>query len=198
MFYVDSCVAFFLFGEPNAAMRRLRRNQSTLFNCLQVTVSKLGAWQETDVTANLNGGSLTTDIDALPPAFKGIHDALTRQRVYGVCNLTCWSRDSPEADAGSFQDDVTESQDFENALLYERQFDRIFTAGPAKLQTVISNREFAAFYHLLRCFDEDVSTVADNTPSSLKASNFTVHVVQSPSSPGSTSILAVSNINSRY
>ena len=48
------------------------------------------------------------------------------------------------------------------------------------MQTVISDREFAAFYNLLRCFDKDVSMIAHNTSSSLKASNFTVHFIQPP------------------
>ena len=98
---------------------------------------------------------------------------------YATCLVSC---DTREADAGSFQatDDVTNTRDFQNAYYYETQFNRVFTAGSAESQTVINNREFAAFYHLLRCFDEDVSTVANNTSSSLKASNFTVHFVQSP------------------
>ena len=91
-------------------------------------------------------------------------------------------RDTPEADAGSFQatDNVTNTRDFQNAHCYETQFNRVFTAGSAESQTVINNQEFAAFYHLLRVFYEDVSIVAKNTSSSLKASNFTVHFVQSP------------------
>lgn len=87
-------------------------------------------------------------------------------------------RDVPETDTRT--DNVTNTRDFQNVRRYETQFNRVFMAGSAGSQTVINNREFAAFYHLLRCFDEDVSTVANNTSSSLKASNFTVHFVQSP------------------
>ena len=85
-----------------------------MFNCLQVMV-EMGT-DETDVWTNLHGGSLATDIHALPSAFKDIQDALAQPRVYRVCNLPCWSQHFPETDAGSFQatDDVTQSQDFQD------------------------------------------------------------------------------------
>jgi hypothetical protein len=50
-----------------------------------------------------------------------------------------------------------------------------------RMQTVISNREFAAFYNILRCFAQDAEMIADRkTSSSLKAGNFTVHFIQPP------------------
>ena len=91
MIYVDSRVTFLALRESNAAIGRLRRDHRTLFNCLQVSVEKLGSWQTTDVTENLQGGILTDDILNLPSAFKDIQDALARPRVYRVCNLSCWS-----------------------------------------------------------------------------------------------------------
>ena len=102
-------------------------------------------------------------------------------------------RDVPETDT-RFQatDDVTNTQDFQNVRRYETQFNRVFMAGSAGSQTVINNREFAAFYHLLRCFDD-----ANNTSSSLKVTSlFTSSSLRS--SPGMKTILAVSNINSQY
>ena len=53
--------------------------------------------------------------------------------------------------------------------------------GTTESQTVISDRELAVFHNLLRCFDRDVELIAsDETSSSLKASNFTVHFIQPP------------------
>jgi hypothetical protein len=112
-----------------------------------------------------------------------LHSKTSRMHSRGhVCTEYVACLVGRDADAGSFQatDDVTNTRDFQNAHCYETHFNRVFTAGSSESQTVINNREFAAFYHLLRCFDEDVSTVANNTSSSLKASNFTVHFVQSP------------------
>ena len=46
---------------------------------------------------------------------------------------------------------------------------------------MISDREFAAFHYLLRCFDLDVELIAEEkNSSSLKTSNFTVHFIQPP------------------
>ena len=83
---------------------------------------------------------------------------------------------------GSFQatDNDTQTRDLQNARSYETQFNRVFTLGTTESRTVISDREFAAFYNLLRCFDKDVSMIARNKSSSLKASNFTVHFIQPP------------------
>ena len=54
-------------------------------------------------------------------------------------------------------------------------------ASSTGMRAVISDREFAAFYNLLRCFDQDAEMIADRkTSSSLKASNFTVHFIQPP------------------
>ena len=175
MIYVDSCVTIL---EPI-------KNHITLFNCLRVTIKNLGKWDIDDVKAN--GTIITTDNFLLHPAaaaaFTAIQEALEQPRVYKlVCNLPCWSRHSPEADAGSFQDDVKEKRDYQNAVSYKTQFDNIFKAGEVTAVGVDIDREFATFYHLLRCFNEDVSKVAQHpsSSSSLKASNFTVHFAQPP------------------
>ena len=91
----------------------------------------------------------------------------------------------PETDT-RFQatDDVTNTQDFQNVRRYET---RVFMAGSAGSQTVINNREFAAFYHLLRCFDEDILTVANNKYFFISQGHFTVHFVQSPFLSGNES-----------
>ena len=94
MIQVDGCVTFLALGESNAAIGRLRQDHRILFNCLQLSVKKLGSWQLADVMGNLQGGILTDNIYGLPSAFKDIQDALARPRVYRVCSLPCWSRHS--------------------------------------------------------------------------------------------------------
>ena len=94
-------------------------------------------------------------------------------------------RDVPETDTRT--DNVTNTRDFQNVRRYETQFNRVFMAGSAGSQTVINNREFAAFYHLLRCFDEDILTVANNKYFFISQGHFTVHFVQSPFLSGNES-----------
>ncbi|KAN0081479.1 hypothetical protein V8E55_009103 [Tylopilus felleus] len=134
-----------------------------LFKCLQVTVKRLGMWTEEDMKENLQGGLLRTRIDVLPDVFKEIDDALARAREYIETN------------------DDTQNRDYQNVYHYKTQFDLVFTRTATHSPTVVNEREFAAFYHLLRCFDEDVEMIAtDDVSSALKASNFTVHFIQPP------------------
>lgn len=85
------------------------------------------------------------------------------------------------ADIDSIQAAIIQTRDYDNAHFYE-EFSRVFVlAGTDQTHTVISGREFAAFYNVLRCFNEDVSKIVHKSASSsLKASNFTVHFVQPP------------------
>ena len=74
-----------------------------------------------------------------------------------------------------------QKRDLENARSYETQFDRVFAlAGTQSPATVLSGREFSAFYNVLRCFNEDVERVNNDPSSSLKASNFTLYFIQPP------------------
>ncbi|OJA19944.1 hypothetical protein AZE42_11603 [Rhizopogon vesiculosus] len=43
----------------------------------------------------------------------------------------------------------------------------------------VTNREFATFFHVLRCFDEDSELIKSDSSSALKASNFIVKWVNS-------------------
>ncbi|KAF8554814.1 hypothetical protein OG21DRAFT_1508454 [Imleria badia] len=73
--------------ESNKAIWKLQQHHNALFECLQVMVEKPGAWCPEDVMRNMRGGILSNDINALPPAFREIHDALAQQRVYNVCTF---------------------------------------------------------------------------------------------------------------
>ena len=87
----------------------------------------------------------------------------------------------PNADGKSFQVVDEQGRDLENARSYETQFDRVFAlAGTQSPVTVLNGREFAAFYNVLRCFDDDVDKINNDPSSSLKANNFTVHFIQPP------------------
>jgi hypothetical protein len=64
---------------------------------------------------------------------------------------------------------------------YNTQFERVFTPVETEPPTVVKYREFAAFYNLLRGFNEDVLRIASHEiSSSFKASNFAVHFVHPP------------------
>ncbi|KAN0081514.1 hypothetical protein V8E55_009138 [Tylopilus felleus] len=150
--------------ESEKAIGELQKSPyGVLFKCLQVTVKQLGMWTEEDMKRNLQGGFLRTRINVLPDVFKEIDDALAHAREYIETN------------------DDTQNRDHQNAYHYKTQFDLVFTRTATHSPTVVNEREFAAFYHLLRCFDEDVKMIAtDDVSSALKASNFTVHFIQPP------------------
>ena len=78
--------------------------------------------------------------------------------------------------------DVEGSDDYKIARKrYETQFKRVFTPVETESPTLVKYREFAAFYNLLRGFNEDVVSIArDNISSSIKASNFAMHFLHPP------------------
>ena len=183
--FSSSCCLFTGFSallESEKALGELQKSPyGVLFKCLQVTVKQLGMWTEEDMKRNLQGGFLRTRINVLPDVFKEIDDALAHAREYIVCTFHVLSR--PRADMGLSQEtnDDTQNRDYQNAYHYKTQFDLVFTRTATHSPTVVNEREFAAFYHLLRCFDEDVEIIAtDDVSSALKASNFTVHFIQPP------------------
>ncbi|KAG6380506.1 hypothetical protein JVT61DRAFT_8665 [Boletus reticuloceps] len=145
------------------ATEELRENHAILFKCLQVTVKRLAAWVPTDVEENLQGGTLTEDITALPPGFGEVRDALAQPRRYKAS-------------------DVKDNQDFRVAQKwYKTQFKRVFAPDETNSRTLVRSREVAAFYNLLRGFNDDVLRIAGHkVSSSVKASNFAIHFIQPP------------------
>ncbi|KAH0834610.1 hypothetical protein J3R83DRAFT_10065, partial [Lanmaoa asiatica] len=144
------------------ARKNLRENHATLFECLQVTVRRLGGWAPTDVEENLKGGALTEDITALPTTFREIQDALVQPRQYKT-------------------GDVESSQDFQITRKWcKMHFERVFIPVETKSSALVRVREFAAFYNVLRSFNDDVSRIAGNASSSIKTSNFAIHFIQPP------------------
>ncbi|KAG6374813.1 hypothetical protein JVT61DRAFT_4197 [Boletus reticuloceps] len=148
------------------ATRELRADHATLFERLQVTVKRLGSWVPADVERNQKDGFFTADIAELPSAFKDIHDALAEPRRYKASS-------------------VEDTDDYQFARKrYNVQFDRIFT--PVETEStessvvVVHSREFAAFYNVLRGFNEDALRLANQYPASVKASNFVIHFLQPP------------------
>ena len=138
-------------------------------------------WTEEDMKENLQGGLLRTRIDVLPDVFKEIDDALARAREYIVCTFHVLSQPRPDVGLSQETNDDTQNRDYQNAYHYKTQFDLVFTRTATHSPTVVNEREFAAFYHLLRCFDKDVEMIAtEDVSSALKASNFTVHFIQPP------------------
>ncbi len=83
------------------------------------------------------------------------------------------------AEVSFLQPEDNQNRDCQNARSYRIEFDLIFAPAGAESNTVLSVREFAAFYNVLRCYHSDTLKIkrADTT-SSLKASNFTVHFIQ--------------------
>lgn len=82
------------------------------------------------------------------------------------------------ADVSFLQPDDNQTRDCQNARSYRIEFDRIFASAGAESNTVLSDREFAAFYNVLRCYHSDALKIKDVDAPSLKASNFSVHFIQ--------------------
>ncbi|KAH0825996.1 hypothetical protein J3R83DRAFT_7465, partial [Lanmaoa asiatica] len=141
----------------------LRQNHTTLFERLRVKVKVLGSWALADVEENQKDGEFTEDIAELPPTFKDIQDALEMPRFYK-------------------ESDVEGNEDYEVARKrYKTQFERVFRPIETESPALVKYREFAAFYNLLRGFNEDVvKIVGPDVSSAIKASNFAMHFVHPP------------------
>jgi hypothetical protein len=72
-----------------------------------------------------------------------------------------------------------EVRDFRNAQAYATHFDYIFVASPNPSGKV-TNREFATFFNVLRCFDEDSGRITIDGSSAMKASNLVVYFISPP------------------
>jgi hypothetical protein len=74
---------------------------------------------------------------------------------------------------------AAEIRDYENARHYNTHFDDIFVAT-ANPPSNVTNREFATFFNVLRCFGEDSDRIKSDSSSALKASNFIVYFILPP------------------
>ncbi|KAH0831420.1 hypothetical protein J3R83DRAFT_14092, partial [Lanmaoa asiatica] len=140
---------------------KLRRDYPILFKCLQVTVQRLATWNWMDVNQNQKGGIFANDIDVLSPEFGETVGALSQPLLTS---------------------DLENSQDFQVARMwYQTQFERVFMPIESNSRALVRSREVAAFYNVLRSFNDDVLRIAGhNVSSSLKASNFAIHFLQPP------------------
>ncbi|KAF8452259.1 hypothetical protein L210DRAFT_3517879 [Boletus edulis BED1] len=143
--------------------KELSQSHAMLFECLRVKVGHLGSWAAADIEGNQKDGVLTEDIAELPSAFQEIQNALQSPRFYKASN-------------------VEGSQDYKVLReWYGKEFDCIFVAADTESPGLVTYREFAAFYNLLRGFDEDVLRIAGHSiSSSFRASNFVMHFVHPP------------------
>ncbi|OAX31342.1 hypothetical protein K503DRAFT_95642 [Rhizopogon vinicolor AM-OR11-026] len=80
---------------------------------------------------------------------------------------------------------VTQAQDnadYQHACLYDTHFNDMFEQTQNQLGDV-TNGEFATFFHVLQCFDEDSDIIKSDSSSALKASNFIVYFILPPFFP---------------
>jgi hypothetical protein len=73
-----------------------------------------------------------------------------------------------------------ENRELENALHYPTYFEQIFVASQAPSVAVKNDREFGAFFNILRYYHADSVRIQTDASSSLKASNFTVYFILPP------------------
>jgi len=72
-----------------------------------------------------------------------------------------------------------EIRDYHNAQAHATHFNNIFVVSPDPPGEV-TDREFATFFHVLRCFGKDSDRVASDGSSAFKASNFVVYFISPP------------------
>ena len=72
-----------------------------------------------------------------------------------------------------------ENRDYQNARRYAEHFSVIFESTPNQSGNV-TDREFVAFFNVLRCFDEDSKHISADSSSALKTSNFIVYFIVPP------------------
>ncbi|KAG2049571.1 hypothetical protein BDR06DRAFT_704933 [Suillus hirtellus] len=181
-------------AQTDKAIEDVLEKDEELFRHLQVTVTKLQSWTKQDIEHNLDGGTWLTHSQERPDSIAEIEDRLSRARLYAVS-----TSDDPPSDADSPRPnpsttpivrnrsiplpDVT--RDIENASSYRALFDDIFRATvftPTEEShvDVKDTREFAAFFNILRSYHQDCDLLVNDSSSSQKASNFTVHFISPP------------------
>ncbi|OJA15923.1 hypothetical protein AZE42_02653 [Rhizopogon vesiculosus] len=120
-----------------------------------ITVANLQRWTMEDVENNLQGGRLWRSVNLLdddcPAAIATIEQSLARRRTFNI---------PPE-----------ENSDLEHALEHDAPFWAIYEQTPNVVHNV-TDREFATFFHVVRCFDEDSTRIKNDGSSAMKASNF--------------------------
>ncbi|OJA12194.1 hypothetical protein AZE42_03936 [Rhizopogon vesiculosus] len=151
-------------GNPTqTAIADLEANHGDIFSCLQITVSNLQRWTMQDVENNLEGGRLWPPGDAgRPAAIVAIEESLARRRTFTVMDSQ-----------------AQQNKDYQHAREYKTHFRDIYQETLNSPGDVI-NREFASFFHVLRCFDEDSYRIESEGSSALKASNFVVYFISPP------------------
>ncbi|KAI6006171.1 hypothetical protein F5J12DRAFT_832652 [Pisolithus orientalis] len=170
------CLALLLQDEESShAIAALERDHTRIFSSLKIIVTTPLKWTMDDVHDNLRGGRYTENGRADLAEIEEIQQLLGSDRIYDLQALR-------------------PNNDFEIALEYPEGgdlFGRIFKTftGEAQGLTVRNEREFATFYHILRCFREDASKICAQRSSSVKAGNFAAYFIQPPFfSDGSTDI----------
>ncbi|KIJ67453.1 hypothetical protein HYDPIDRAFT_108230 [Hydnomerulius pinastri MD-312] len=147
--------------DSEKAIETLGREHGDLFQRLKLTLEKLCNWTMADVKNNLRGGGFYGNGQDPPPELDAIQAQLALPRTYKA-------------------ETARDNKDLENALTYDRMlFKRVFETSSAEAR-VTDNREFATFYHILRCFQQDVPGISKDKSLSFKASNFTVYFAQPP------------------
>ncbi|KAI6005435.1 hypothetical protein EDD15DRAFT_2566380 [Pisolithus albus] len=154
------CLALILEEDgPNCAIGALKREISA---CLNITVQRLLRWTMNDVEHNLGGGRYTEHGTPAIPEIVEIQKLLSARRIY--------------------ERTMEGNPDFELAREYDQElFEKIFTAHSGDCDggsMVRDTREFSTFYHILRCFSEDVCQMRHQRSSAIKAGHFATYFMQ--------------------
>jgi len=96
------------------------------------------------------------------------------QREYFIDWIFSTFRFLPKVSAGQ------ESQELQIARRYRAQFDEIFVQTQAPSPAVKDDREFAAFFNILRWFHPDAGRIRTKEYASLKASTLIVYFILPP------------------
>ncbi|KAG1784539.1 uncharacterized protein HD556DRAFT_1427453 [Suillus plorans] len=183
--------------EIDKAIEDVLEKDEELFRHLQVTVTKLQSWTKQDIEHNLDGGTWLTHSQERPDSITEIEARLGRVRIYAALqNDPLYDGDSPRLSSGSTPSTTPIAhnrsiplpdamRDLENASSYRALFDDVFRATlftPTEESPgdVKDTREFAAFFSILRSYHQDCRLLVNDSSSSQKASNFTVHFISPP------------------
>ncbi|KAG2134466.1 hypothetical protein DEU56DRAFT_809215, partial [Suillus clintonianus] len=147
-------------GATERAIAALRRDHNEIFSRLQIRVFRLQRWTMDDVTHNMAGGKLHLPNNERLAELSEIEASLAQRRTYKV----------PRA---------PENRDYENACQDTEHLHDIFESTLNQSGTV-TDREFMAFFDVLRCFDEDSKHISADSSSALKTSNFIVYFIVPP------------------